>query len=118
MKLNRSRRGGCLAQLAVGLLVVVVVAVLVLGVVAFMIRKNINKYTTDAPPPQATYTREDANAHYASLKPRIEQLFEDQKELARETEELRAEGDSNATAGTGAMGDPKICRPSDSVRRT
>ncbi len=107
MKLNRSRRGGCLAQLGVGLLVVVVIAVVGVGVVAFMVRKNINKYTTDAPPPRATYTREEANAHYASLKPRIEQLFEDQKEIARETEELQAESNSTANTGTGTTGDPK-----------
>lgn len=106
MNLNRSRRGGCLAQLAVGLLVVVVVAALIMGVLAFLVRKNINKYTTKEEPPPPTFTAEDASAQYEQLKPRIEQLFKEREQAAGDPEVASAgAGESQPSSDPSASGD-------------
>lgn len=83
MTLNQSRRGGCLTQLAVALLIVVVVGALIIGGTLFYAYRQGIKYTTDVPPPPPTFTEEEANAQYESLKPRIDQLFDEQAEAAK-----------------------------------
>ncbi|RKX34936.1 MAG: hypothetical protein DRP71_05350 [Verrucomicrobia bacterium] len=87
MTLNQSRRGGCLTQLAVALLIVVVVGALIIGGTLFYAYRQGIKYTTDVPPSAPTYTEEEANAQYQSLKPRIDQFFD-------KTEEADEPGDS------------------------
>ena len=82
MTLNRSRRAGCLTQLAVALLIVVVVGALIIGGTLFYAYRQGIKYTTDVPPPPPTFTEEEATAQYDSLKPRIDQLFDEQAQVA------------------------------------
>jgi hypothetical protein len=83
MTLNQSRRGGCLTQLAVALLIVVVVGALIIGGTLFYAYRQGIKYTTEVPPPPPTFTEEEATAQYESLKPRIEQLFDEQAEASK-----------------------------------
>ena len=83
MTSNQSRRAGCLTQLAVALLIVVVVGALIIGGTLFYAYRQGIKYTTEVPPPPPTFTEEEADAQYESLKPRIEQLFDEQAEAAK-----------------------------------
>jgi hypothetical protein len=83
MTLNQSRRGGCLTQLAVALLIVVVVGALIIGGTLFYAYRQGIKYTTEVPPPPPAFTEEEATAQYESLKPRIEQLFDEQAEASQ-----------------------------------
>jgi hypothetical protein len=83
MKLNQSRRGGCLTQLAVALLIVVVVGALIIGGTLFYAYRQGLKYTTKVTPPPPTFTEQEANAQYESLRPRIEQLFDEQAKAVK-----------------------------------
>jgi len=109
MKANQSQDGGCLTQLAVALLVVVVAGALLIGSLAFFLNHSIKKYTTEVPPPSPAFTAEEAQAQYRSLAPRIEKLLSDRSRAIGDSEPGTATGgSSSAFEGTSETSEPSV----------